>query len=144
MWKIVQLWNQISARCLDYLISINKNSSHSFDNHFHNGVTEISCTVLPEMATTTSYINSCHQATLRFPKLQDQKSLLLHWRSFSRWGREWVTVVSSSNGGQYLNDGCLQPVATLITHDEMWYIIDTALMHIFRMGQGAYRCCFCL
>jgi len=44
--------------------------------------------------------------------MQDQKSLKLHWRSFSEWGRKHVDSVFAANGGQYLIHVCLQPIAT--------------------------------
>jgi len=44
--------------------------------------------------------------------MQDQESLKLHWHSLSGWGGERVTVALDAKGGEYLIDGCLQPIAT--------------------------------
>jgi len=44
--------------------------------------------------------------------MQDQKMLMLHWHSFSGWGRERDAIVFASKGGQYLIDGSLQATAT--------------------------------
>jgi len=115
---------------------------HSIDPPIHDGVLKISYTVMPEKATITSYMNFCRNGALRLPKLHDQSSFTLHWRTFSGWGMERVTVVFAFKGGQYLIYGCLQPVTTYITLDAKPKIIDAALMLIFRIGQGACRCCF--
>jgi len=95
LWRsIVLLWAQISVRCLEYPICRTEDCWSSVDDPFHDWVMKISCTVLPEMVAITSYMNYCHKATLRLPKMQDQK------------------------------------------------IVNTPLTLIFRMGQGACRCCF--
>ena len=98
-WWIVVSGAGISAGCLDYTICKTKHCWRCVDAHFYNRLTQISCTVLPEKAAITSYMNYCHKAILRLPKMQDQESLTLHWRSFSGWGREHIACVLALKGG---------------------------------------------
>jgi len=70
--------------------------------------------------------------------MQAQKSLTLHWRLFSAWGRENVAVVFAIEGSQYMIYGCLQLIATSVTQDANPENIDAPLMLIFRMGQWPY------
>jgi len=113
------------------------------DAHFHDGVTYLSCTVFDEKASITLYMNYCHKATLRLPKMQEQKSFMLHWGSISGWGREYVTSDCVSKGTECLIDGCLQPITTYIAPEARPKIIDTLLTFMFRIEQGACRICLC-
>jgi len=72
----------------------------------------MSCTVLAEIVANTSYMNCSHEVKFWLPTMQDQKSLTLHWRSFSGWGREGVAIDFASEGSQYLIYRYLQPIAT--------------------------------
>jgi len=110
--SIVLFYGWISKWCLDYPIFRTKNWWSSVVAHFHDRVTNISCTDLPEKAPNTSYINFCHKVTLWLPKMQDQESFTLHWRSFSGWWRDGVTMVFAVIGGQYNIYACVQPVTT--------------------------------
>jgi hypothetical protein len=74
--------------------------------------------------------------------MQDQKSLTLHWRSFSEWGRECVTSSFAYKDRLYRIYECLHPIATQITRDARPKIIDSPLTLICRMGQGAFLTCF--
>jgi len=111
---------------------------------FHDGVTKILCTILAEKMAITSHMNLGHPATSRLTKMQDQKSLMLHWHSFSGWGRECVSLVFSTEGGQYFIYVDLWPVTTEIAQDGKPEIIDAGLTLIFRMGQWLCHLLFCL
>jgi len=78
----------------------------------HDGVTKISCTILAEKEAIPSHMNLGHPATFRLTKMQDQKSLTLHWRSRSGWGRECVSLVLHTEGCQYFIYDDFWPVAT--------------------------------
>jgi hypothetical protein len=71
LWRqsIVPLWVQITTQCIDYPIWNFKISWNFVDAHLHNGVMNLSCTVLPEIPTITSYMNFFHKVKLTLPKL---------------------------------------------------------------------------
>jgi len=96
--SIVLVSAQISMQYLDYRMYKTKNCWRTIDAHFQDGVTKISCTVLAEMAGTTLNMHYWYKATLRLPKMQDQKSLRLRWGSLSGWGRERASVVFATKG----------------------------------------------
>jgi len=73
------------------------------------------------------------------PNMQQLKLLTLRWRSFSGLGREDITVDFASKGCQYLIDGYLQPIGTLITQDAKLTMVDAALTLILRMRQAECR-----
>jgi len=111
-WSIALLWAPLSTQCLDYQICKNNKSWGSTDSHFLARVTEMSCTVLLEMAAITLYMNYCQDKPLRLGMMEDPKSLTLRWCSFSQWGREIVGFAFARKCRQYLILGCLQPIAT--------------------------------
>jgi len=74
----------------------------SFDTHFHDGAGSVSHLVLPIKEANTSVITSCSQCPLWLPRMQDQKSLTLHWRSFPGWRRERLTTYFEHEGGQFI------------------------------------------
>jgi len=80
--------------------------------------------------------------TLILPKLHDQKSLTLGWRSFSRLGRERVGFSVHNTGGQYFIYDFIQPGAPQITQNTRPTIVDAQLMLIFVMWKGACLCLF--
>jgi len=47
-------------------------------------------------------MDTCDQAPLRLPKMQDHQLLTLHWRSFSGWGRERLSTCLLYKGCQYI------------------------------------------
>jgi len=77
-------------------------------------------------------------------KMEEQKWLMLCWRSFWTWGREHVTVCFSYNGGQYLIYDWLEPITSQNTTDARPKIIHAPLMLIVKMGQGACSYEFCV
>jgi len=52
----------------------------------------MSPSLLPIKVANTSFINICNKLPHRLPKMQDQKSFMLHWCSFSGWDREPESV----------------------------------------------------
>jgi hypothetical protein len=71
--------------------------------------------------------------------MKGQQSSMLHWRTFSRWGRESFTFPWACKGCQYFGYDYLQPVTPQITHDIQPTMINAALTLMVRMGQGDYR-----
>ena len=47
-------------------------------------------------------MDTCDQVPLRLPKIQDHQLLMLHWRSFSGWGRERLSTCLLYKGCQYI------------------------------------------
>ena len=48
------------------------------------------------------FMDTCNQAPLRLPKMQDHQLLTLNWRSFSGWGRERLSTCLLYKGCQYI------------------------------------------
>ena len=122
--------------------------SCSFENELNCGCLggccgNVACD-LPMKAANSRYIDVCDHSPIRLPKMQDQKLLMLHWRSFSEWGRKNVTFFFAYKGSLYLIYERLHPIATQITHDARPKIIDSLLTLILRMRQGAFLTCFWL
>jgi len=92
---------------------------------------------LPSEAANSFLIEVCDHVPLRLHKMGDLKSLMLSWRSFSRWGSERVSSSLAFKGGQFLGYDYLQPIATQITQHATLKIIDAMLTFISRMGKGA-------
>ena len=74
----------------------------SVDSHFQDGAGRVSLLVLPIKHANTSVMNICNPWPLRLPKMQDQKSLTLHWRSFPGWCRECLSSFFDYKGGHYI------------------------------------------
>jgi len=55
-----------------------------------------------------------NQAPVGLPKMGDLKSLMHHWRSLSRWGREYVASSFIYTDGKYLIYNSPQPIITQI------------------------------
>jgi len=80
-------------------------------------VMEISQASLLPKAAMTLRMNACDQAPIIVPKMQDEKSLTLHWCSFSSWGMEAITISFANQGGQWLVYALRQPIARQITQN---------------------------
>jgi len=118
----------------------------SFENELNCGCPggcrrKVACYV-PVKAANSRYLDVCDHSPIRSPKMQDQKSLTLRWRSFSEWGRECVTSSLAYRGSRYIIYERLYLIATQITQGARPKIIDSLLTVIFRMGQGAVLACF--
>jgi hypothetical protein len=57
---------------------------------------------LPILATKSSILYACDQAPLIIQKMEDPKSLILRWCSFSTWGTEHFAFSFHYHGRQYL------------------------------------------
>jgi hypothetical protein len=99
---------------------------------------------LPMEAAKSLFMDACDLAPLIIPKMRDQKSLALRWRSFSWCGRGHADSSLAYNDREYSISDSLQPFTTQITKDAKPKIVDTLLMLIFMMEQGACRFLFVL
>jgi len=118
----------------------------SFENELNCGCPggchgNVAC-YLSIKAADSWYIDVCNHSPIGLPKMQDQKSLTLRWRSFSEWVRECVTFSFAYKSSLYLIYERLHPIATQITQGARPKIIESLLTLIFRMGQGAVFTCF--
>jgi len=92
------------------------------------------------MAANSLFIGVCDQERFRFPEMQDQASLTLSRRLFSRGGRERVAFSFAYEGCQYFNYVYSVPKPVLITQPTGRRIVDAPLTLNSKMGQGV--CCF--
>jgi len=76
--------------------------------------------------------------------MQGQKLLTLHWHSFSRSGREHVTVSLAFKGSQYYRYASQRTSHFLITLLTRLKIIDAPVLLIFRIGQRVCHFLFCI
>ena len=74
-------------------------------------VAGIFCTYLPIMVAISLFMDVCDQKPLFLQKMQDPKSLMLRWGSFSIWGRERFACFFCTKGGQYIVYECILPVS---------------------------------
>jgi len=111
-WSIVLLWVYVSVQYLDYSICQTRYCWCFVEAHCHDGVIHRSCTVMDKKATTILYMYYVHKVILRLPLMEDKKPLILHWWSFTVWGRASVAIVFASKGSQYLIYACLQQIAS--------------------------------
>jgi hypothetical protein len=70
----------------------------SIDTHFQNPAGSVSPAVLLILAASILIISNNNHITLLLPNLQGQHSLILHWHSFTTWGRECVTFSVANRG----------------------------------------------
>jgi len=138
IWIVAAIWHLYLAQC-----EIN-NLWRSTDTHFQDGAGSVLLVFLPIKVANITFMDMWNQSQVRLPKMQDQKSWTLHWRSFSGWGREYVAPVFDSQGSQYLVYGWLQLIATTVTEDAKPKIIQALLIRIFRMGLSSSSSLFCL
>jgi hypothetical protein len=104
-----------------------KNRWRSVDAHFHDGAGSVSLSVLPIKEANTSFMTICNLSLHRKPKIHDQESLTLRWRSFSWWGRERFTVSFAYKGSESCVYDYMQPIAPKINQDTWPRIVDAPL-----------------
>jgi len=90
----------LSNRVFYYPTYRTKNCWRSVDAHLHDGAGSVFLTLLPIKDANTLIMCIHYQVAFLLPDLQDQKSLMLRWRSFSRWGRERVAFFFPYTGCQ--------------------------------------------
>jgi len=78
-----------------------RNGWCSVDAHFQDGAGSVWLLLSPLKTANTSFMDGSNQLPLRLPKIQNQKSLTLHWFSFSRWGSDRAVCY-------FANKGCYQ------------------------------------
>jgi len=78
------------------------NCWRSFDTHFDSGAGSVLLLCLHIKEAIISVMTSCNQYPLWLPRVQDLKLLMLHWRSFSGWGRERLTTYFEHRGGRFI------------------------------------------
>jgi len=120
-----------------------KHSWLSIDSHSQYGAVTMLLALLPKKAANPYVMSNSNPITIQLPYLQHQKSLTLHWPSFSECGRECVGVVFANNGCQCRINRCLQPIGIWITQHSTLNIVDVQFMLTFKMWQGAWGCWFC-
>jgi len=69
---------------------------------------------------------------------------MLHWHSFSCWGREGIGICFAYKGSQDILYDWLQPISGVISQDTRPIFIEAPLTLIFAMGQGGHCHLFCL
>jgi len=72
-------------------------------------------------------MGECRCTALEWSMMQDQKSLMLRWRLFSRGGSNILTIIFASKGGQYYNSGCMLSHGPQIIHDARPKIVDAQI-----------------
>ena len=100
--------------------------------------------VLPLKAANHSSMTDYNLSEVWFPRMHDQKSLTLRWRTFSWWGREGIAICFAYKGSLRFLYDWLQPFGGVISQDAWPKIVDAPLTLIFMMGQGGYCDLFCL
>jgi len=79
---ILHLWLRATYHPADYPRYMTKNCWRSVDAHFHDGAGSVLLFLLPIEAANTSFMTIRNVSPPRLPKIHDQESLTLHWRSF--------------------------------------------------------------
>jgi hypothetical protein len=111
IWTRTQIWPDSQELLLTltatnsqikYLTYKNKNHSSTVDADFQNLAGSVSLSLMLMKVACTVFMNVCNQSPLRYPLMQVQTSLTLHWLSFSTRGREYVTLSLDYKGGQYI------------------------------------------
>jgi hypothetical protein len=124
---ILCLWLCATSRTADDSRYMTKKRWSSVDSHFHDGARSIWLSVLPIKAAKTSVMAISNLSPRRLPKIHDQESLTLRWRSLSWCGREHFTVSFGDNGCENCVYDYLQPIAHEITQDTWPKTVDAQL-----------------
>jgi hypothetical protein len=108
-------------------------------------VARISHTYHPIQAAMSFYMDACDQAPLILPKMQDQISLTLCWRSVDAlltlcWRSVDALLTLCWHSVDALLTLCWHSVDTLLTL--CWHSVNALLTLIFRMSLGVWVCMF--
>jgi len=99
-----RLWMLMIKHHSYYRRSKTNNHWRSVDTHFQDGVGSVSLSFFVINAANTMFMAMCNLSPPRLPKIHDQQSLMLRWRSFSRCGRAPVSVHFNHYGGQCIEN----------------------------------------
>jgi len=102
-WPNLPVWLTTSYWQCDYPGRRTKDRWRAVVAHSQDGAGRVLHSVLPIKAAKYSFMTDCNVSAVWLPRTHDQKSLMLNWRSFSRWGREGVVIISAYEGGQYID-----------------------------------------
>jgi len=80
-WQILCLRLSTTSCPVDYPRYMTNNHWHSVDAHFQDGAWRVSQTVLIIKAARCAFISVSNLSTVWLPRTQDQKLLMLCWRS---------------------------------------------------------------
>jgi hypothetical protein len=141
---MISLWQWATCRPTDYPWYVTNNRWRSVDAHFHDGAGRVLHSVLPRKEAKNPLMTDCNLSEVWFPRTHDQKSLTLHWRSFSWWGWEGFAISFAHKGRQNLVYNWVQHIRSGFSQYEWPEIVDSPLMLIFMMGQGGYCTLNCL
>jgi len=67
-------------------------------------VGSVSLSLFAITAVNSTFMTLCNMSPPRFPNIHNQQSLMLHWRSFSGYGRACVSIHFDHQGGQYIKN----------------------------------------
>jgi len=79
---ILHLWKSTAIHNSDYQWCKTRNRWGSVYAHFHDGAGSMSLPLCPTKAANTPVMTACSHLQLWLPIMQNQKSLMLRWRSF--------------------------------------------------------------
>jgi len=127
----------------DYPRYTTNNRWHCVDAYIHDGTGTVLQSVLPKKKGKNSFMKVCNLSAVWLPRTHHPKSLRLHWRWFSSWGRDGVAICFPKKGGPEFLYDWLQPIGSVITQYTRRKIIDALLRLIFKMRQGACHDNFC-
>jgi len=130
--KQQMIWLWLSATfCTPYYPRyMTKNLWRSVDAHDQNGAGRVSYSILPVKVANNSFMTAYNLSAVRLPRTNDQYSLTLHGRSFSRWGMNLVDMIFTNKGCQYFDYAWLQRNKLWITWPSWTIIDDSPLTHI--------------
>jgi len=94
-------------------------------------------------AAKALFIDAYDLAPLILPKMQDQKLLMIDWRSFSWRGREHGSISLGYKSGQYSIYDSLEPFTTLITKDAKSKIVWPSIDVHFQNWAGSMPVSLC-
>jgi len=104
----------------------------------------VSLSLLPVKAANTSGMHKSDQITVELRYLQNHRSLMLHWHSFSEWVCDRVALSFANTCCQYIGYAYEWPNHYVITVLTKPQIIDSRLILILGMGRWLCHCLFCL
>jgi len=104
LWKlpICRFWLMPTKSLFNYHTYRTKNHWHSIDAHSQYGAVSMMQFHLAINAGNMSVVPNSNQITIQLPYLQQQKSLMLRWSSFSEWGCHRIANLFAYKLCQYI------------------------------------------